>query len=533
LTNFNELGLSEHLLSMLELQGYATPTPIQAKAIPLLLQGRDMIGLAQTGTGKTAAFGLPLIDKLIADGKRPEPKAARALILAPTRELVNQIAVNLKFFVKKTPLKVAIVVGGASINKQMQEVGRGVDILVATPGRLLDLTVRRALTLTATRFLILDEADQMLDLGFIHDLKKIVKMVPQRRQTMLFSATMPKAIADLASDYLTDPVKVEVTPPGMAADKVVQHVHFVTGKDQKTVLLKQMLTANPDGRALVFNRTKHGAEKLMKHLEHCGYSVTSIHGNKSQGQRDRALKSFRDGEVKVLVATDVAARGIDVPGVTHVYNYDLPQVAEAYVHRIGRTARAGREGIAIAFCAPDETKLLSDIERLTGLEITVSGGVRPEGMRRPERAGRNQGQRPAGNGANREPRRNEGDHRPARQSVKSAAPVRSPFAEVREVYDDAPAAAVKARRPEGDRRPQRPAEAVRPENRNRHAVDKRPDARPARPGAMVVSFGADETGAAKPARDARPAGRPPEFKGGKRDGNGGMKRRTQGGNRQG
>jgi len=403
LTNFHELGLAKQIVATLFALGYETPTPIQAQAIPLLLEGRDMIGLAQTGTGKTAAFGLPMIEMLLKEGKRPENRTTRALVLAPTRELVNQIAVNLKNFIRKTPLKINTVVGGASINKQQFQLERGTDILVATPGRLLDLINRRAVSLGQVTHLVLDEADQMLDLGFIHDLRKISKMVPARRQTLLFSATMPKAIADLASDYLTDPVKVEVTPPGKAADKVEQYVHFVTGKNDKTELLKASLEENPDGRAMVFLRTKHGAEKLAKHLEHLEFEVASIHGNKSQGQRERALKAFREGDIRVLVATDVAARGIDIPGVTHVFNYDLPEVPDAYVHRIGRTARAGRDGIAIAFCAPDETGLLRDIERLMGIEIATASGERPEGMNRPSRGGNNRGgnRGRAGNGQSR------------------------------------------------------------------------------------------------------------------------------------
>jgi ATP-dependent RNA helicase RhlE len=378
LTSFETLGLSQYLMNTLSANSFETPTPIQALAIPHLLEGRDLIGLAQTGTGKTFGFGLPIIHRLIKEGARPDPKAARALILAPTRELVNQIAESLKIFTKKSPLKITTVVGGASINKQAQILEKGIDILVATPGRLLDLCNRRALTLTATRYLVLDEADQMLDLGFIHDLKKIVQMVPKRRQTMLFSATMPPAIADLAANYLTDPVEVSVTPPGKTADKVAQSVHFVEGRDHKTVLLKDELRKEKDALSLVFAKTKHGAEKLMKHLAHSGFSTASIHGNKSQGQRDRALKSFRDGEIRILVATDVAARGIDVPGVTHVYNYDLPTVPESYVHRIGRTARAGREGVAIAFCGPEDLKMLYDIEKLIGFPVPVASGERPE-----------------------------------------------------------------------------------------------------------------------------------------------------------
>ncbi|WP_411033025.1 DEAD/DEAH box helicase [Shinella sp. BYT-45] len=377
MTTFHDLGLSKTIVATLSTLGFATATPIQEKAIPLVMEGSDLIGLAQTGTGKTAAFGLPMIEKLLAEARRPDPRNIRALILAPTRELVNQIADNLRDFVKKTPLRVVTVVGGASINKQTEMLSRGTDILVATPGRLLDLVARKAVTLTQARYLVLDEADQMLDLGFIHDLRKISKLVPKNRQTLLFSATMPKLIAELAGEYLVNPKKVEVTPPGKAADKVEQYVHFVPGKDQKTQILKQTLTANPDGLSLVFSRTKHGAEKLMKHLDHVGFKAASIHGNKSQGQRERALKAFRDGEVRVLVATDVAARGIDIPGVTHVYNYDLPEVPDAYVHRIGRTARNGRDGIAIAFCAPDEAHLLRDIEKLMGIKIAVASGEAP------------------------------------------------------------------------------------------------------------------------------------------------------------
>lgn len=438
LTNFSSLGLSEQMVANLTLEGFTVPTPIQAEAIPLVLAGHDLIGLAQTGTGKTAAFGLPMIERMLADGKRADPRNVRALILAPTRELVNQIAANLKVFVKKSPLRIGLVVGGASINKQTQQLERGVEILVATPGRLLDLLNRKAVTLTTARYLVLDEADQMLDLGFIHDLRKISKLVPKNRQTLLFSATMPKAIADLAGDYLTDPKRVEVATAGKAADKIEQFVHFVNGKDGKVTLLKQSLTANPDGRAIVFSRTKHGAEKLMKHLESVGYSAASIHGNKSQGQRERALKAFRDGEIKVLVATDVAARGIDIPGITHVYNYDLPEVAEAYVHRIGRTARAGRDGIAIAFCAPDEARLLRDIEKLMNMTITVASGEAPANISRAPaarnargnggRGSNNEGRNGQGRGENRGGQgRNEGrggeNNRPAR-----VAQAPSPFA---------------------------------------------------------------------------------------------------------
>ncbi|TCR06682.1 DEAD/DEAH box helicase [Neorhizobium sp. BT27B] len=427
MTNFETLGVSKQIVATLSQLGIETPTPIQEKAIPLLLEGRDLIGLAQTGTGKTAAFGLPLIERLLAEDRRPDNRTTRSLILAPTRELVNQIAANLKTFIKGRPLKINLVVGGVSINKQQLQLEKGTDILVATPGRLLDLVSRRAIGLTTVRFLILDEADQMLDLGFVHDLRKIAKIVPKKRQTMLFSATMPKAIADLASEFLTDPVKVEVTPPGKAADKVEQYVHFVAGKGDKTEILRKTLLENPDGRSIVFMRTKHTAEKLMKHFDNIGFSVASIHGNKSQGQRERALKGFRDGEIKTLIATDVAARGIDIPAVSHVYNYDLPEVPDAYVHRIGRTARAGRDGIAIAFCAPDETMLLRDIEKLMGIEIATASGERPETMNRPvrgngnnnnrggNRGGQSQGRGGRGNAGGGEGRNASGEGRPRRE----------------------------------------------------------------------------------------------------------------------
>lgn len=369
---FTALGLSAKVVRPLAVLGISKPTPIQTQAIPLVLAGHDVMGLAQTGTGKTAAFGLPLVDRLLADEQRPETKCARSLILAPTRELVNQIADNLRSYVKKTPVWVSSVVGGQAINPQIKHLAKGTDILVATPGRLLDLVDRKAVRLDAARYLVLDEADQMLDLGFIHALRKIAKLLGTPRQTLLFSATMPKQVADLSKAYLNDPVRVEVTPPGKAADKVEQYVHFVQAK-AKTELLKSMLVERPDDLSLVFARTKHGAEKLMKHLVASGFAAASIHGNKSQGQRDRALRAFKTGEARILVATDVAARGIDIPGVSHVYNYNLPEVPENYVHRIGRTARAGRDGIAIALVSPDERKLLKQIERLMSISIAVGG----------------------------------------------------------------------------------------------------------------------------------------------------------------
>ncbi|MCI5046901.1 MAG: DEAD/DEAH box helicase [Aquisalinus sp.] len=377
--NFADLGLEPSILKAIKQLGFSEPTPIQQEAIPLVLQGCDIMGLAQTGTGKTAAFGLPLVQHLMDNHDKRKPKSVRALILAPTRELVNQIAGNLRDYVRGGHIKVQCVVGGASIGVQVRNLSRGTDILVATPGRLLDLLDRRALTLSDTRFLVLDEADQMLDLGFIHALRKIAALLGTPRQTLLFSATMPKQMAELAKTYLTDPVRVETARPGKAADKVRQVVHFVDQRG-KADLLKSLLARSPDESSLVFARTKHGAEKLMKQLVAAGFAAGSVHGNKSQNQRERAIKAFRNGNIRVLVATDVAARGIDIPGVRYVYNFDLPEVAENYVHRIGRTARAGASGQAIAFCKPEDIHLLRNVEKLMGLEISIASGEVPAEM---------------------------------------------------------------------------------------------------------------------------------------------------------
>ncbi len=401
MTTFESLGLDPKLLAAITAAGYDKPTPIQIEAIPAVLGGRDVMGLAQTGTGKTAAFGLPLIHKLMSSHDKREPKTTRALILAPTRELVSQIADHLRVYIKGTHMKVVTVVGGVSIGRQAENLLRGTDILVATPGRLIDLMDRGAIRLDAATFLVLDEADHMLDMGFIHALRRIAPKLGTPRQTMLFSATMPKQMEEIAGSYLNSPLRVQVSTLGKAADKVTQGVHWAQGKDDKVVLLKDYLNASPDGLALVFSRTKHGAEKLMKHLVSEGYDAVSIHGNKSQGQRDRALKAFRDGVARILVATDVAARGIDIPGVSHVYNFDLPDVPESYVHRIGRTARAGAGGEAIAFVAGDEIALLRQIEKQMKAEIPVLGGRQPVEVAPVKRGGRGSGGGGGGGGGRR------------------------------------------------------------------------------------------------------------------------------------
>lgn len=422
MTTFKDLGLAPKLLDSITTVGYETPTPIQEQAIPLVMEGHDLMGLAQTGTGKTAAFGLPLVHKLMEEGIKPKPKSVRALILAPTRELVNQISENLRQYVKKTPIWVNVVIGGASIGNQARVLSKGTDILVATPGRLLDLAERNAVHLDTVNYLVLDEADQMLDLGFIHSLRKIAKMLGTPRQTLLFSATMPKQVEDLSKAFLNDPVRVQVSPPGKAADKIEQSVHHISARD-KTNLLKDCLIKHDGERTLVFARTKHGAEKLMKHLVECGFKADSIHGNKSQGQRDRAIRSFKKQDIDILVATDVAARGIDIPGVSYVYNFNLPEVPENYVHRIGRTARAGAEGKAVAFCAPDEMRFLKQIEKLMSISISVESGTAPERMPAAKPANNNRSR-----GRNGKPARGSGDRdnkgRDANRGERNAKPRR-------------------------------------------------------------------------------------------------------------
>jgi ATP-dependent RNA helicase RhlE len=418
LFDFDMLGLKPSLSKALKENGFTEPTPIQNQAIPLALEGHDIMGLAQTGTGKTLAFGLPLLEHLLGLHGKPEPKTARALILAPTRELVNQIAESLRVFTQKTPIKVATVVGGQSIGRQISTLAKGVDILVATPGRLIDLMDRRAIRLDTVQHLVLDEADQMLDLGFIHALRKIAPQLGTPRQTMLFSATMPKQMEELSQAYLNNPKKVQVSPPGKAADKITQSVRFMS-KPEKGDALRKILSQDPEALVLVFGRTKHGCEKLMKSLVADGFNAASIHGNKSQGQRDRAIKAFRDGTVKILVATDVAARGIDIPGVSYVINYELPDTPDNYVHRIGRTARAGREGEAIALVSAEEVDLLKDIEKLMKISIPVAYGERPAPVKvdKPSRGG---GRRRGGGGGggggqrNRAPKPANADGKPRR-----------------------------------------------------------------------------------------------------------------------
>ncbi|WP_128892382.1 DEAD/DEAH box helicase [Erythrobacter sp. HKB08] len=371
--SFDQLGLSQPVLQALELKGYDTPTPIQEQAIPLVREGRDLLGIAQTGTGKTAAFMLPSIDNLRESDNRIPFKSCRMLVLAPTRELAGQIAQSAKDYGAMAGLKVQSIVGGTSVGKDRNKLHRGCDILVATPGRLLDLIDQKAFNLGSVEILVLDEADQMLDLGFIHALRRIAQLVPQERQTLLFSATMPKSIRDLAGNYLTNPAQVSVTPAATTAERIEQYLLMVQ-QDEKQALLELVLSGRYEvpgkmDRVLIFARTKHGADRIVKKLSQRGIAANAIHGNKSQPQRQRALAEFKSAKVPVLVATDVAARGIDIPGVSHVINYELPNVPEQYVHRIGRTARAGKDGVAIAFCAEDERAYLKDIRKNTDAEF--------------------------------------------------------------------------------------------------------------------------------------------------------------------
>ena len=394
ITAFADLGLSEPLLKALASANYTTPTPIQAQAIPALLAGRDMLGLAQTGTGKTAAFALPILQQLAAVKTNPAPKSVRALILAPTRELAVQIGDSIKTYGRNLRLRHAVILGGVSQGPQVRALSRGVDILIATPGRLMDLLNQRHVRLDAVTHLVLDEADRMLDMGFIRDVRKIVAALPAKRHSLLFSATMPDEVAKLAHDMLRNPVRVEVTPQKVTVERIAQSVYHVAVAEKRD-LLEKLLRDPALSRVIVFTRTKHRANRVAEQLDKAGIPADAIHGNKSQNARQRALDAFRSGRARVLVATDIAARGIDVPGVTHVINYELPNEPESYVHRIGRTARAGAEGIAISFCDAEDRANLRDIERLTKQRLAVVGAAPANDDYAPRKpANQNRGQRP-------------------------------------------------------------------------------------------------------------------------------------------
>jgi ATP-dependent RNA helicase RhlE len=412
LTSFNDFGLAEPITRALTEEGYSTPTPIQAQAIPLLLQSRDLIGIAQTGTGKTAAFALPILNRLLGNRQRPDRKTCRVLVLSPTRELSGQILTSFRTYGKHMRISSALAIGGVSMGAQVRAMMNGVDVLVATPGRLLDLVQSNAVRLNGVDTFVLDEADRMLDMGFINDIRKIVAKLPKERQTLLFSATMPQDIAELAGQMLKDPAQVAVTPVATTAERIAQRIiHVDRGAKAKT--LTDLLRSEPVNRALIFTRTKHGADKVVRGLQKDGIPAEAIHGNKSQNQRERVLAQFRNGHIKTLVATDIAARGIDVDGVSHVFNFDLPNVPESYVHRIGRTARAGAEGTAISLCSSDEIAFLRDIERLIKMQIPASGNVpaatRPLHRQQQNNQNRNgDGRRPQHHGRGQQQRNGEG-----------------------------------------------------------------------------------------------------------------------------
>jgi len=371
MSNFQSIGLAKPLLRALKSEGYTDPTPIQDHAITPMMERKDLLGIAQTGTGKTAAFALPTLHLLATGGKKALRREPRALILAPTRELAGQITDRIHAYSKELPLRSMVAVGGVSIRPQIQKLNRGVHILVATPGRLLDLMEQGHASLRSVQIFVLDEADRMLDMGFIHDVRKIASQLPDRRQTALFSATMPKNVKGLADKLLTKPVLAEVTPPATTVEKIEQQVLFVP-QNKKIQLLIEMLSDKKIKRALIFARTKYGANRISEKITKTGINADAIHGNKSQNARQKALDKFRTGSIRVLVATDIAARGIDVEDITHVINFDLPNEPENYVHRIGRTARAGRQGIAISFCQANERHYLKSIEKVIRQTVPVS-----------------------------------------------------------------------------------------------------------------------------------------------------------------
>jgi len=379
MTSFSGLNLMAPLMKAVESEGYSTPTPIQLKSIPHLLGGRDLMGLAQTGTGKTAAFTLPMLQRLTESGNPSQRNSPRALILAPTRELAGQIADSIRTYGKHLKLRSGVAYGGVSIRSQINMLSSGLDVLVATPGRLLDLMNQGHCRLGRIEIFVLDEADRMLDMGFIPDVRRIAAKLPAIRQTALFSATMPETVLKLAAGLLTDPIRVEAAPAATTVEKVDQRVFFVP-KDKKSDLLSKLLTNSDIKRVLIFTRTKHGANKVALHLDREGVSSGAIHGNKSQAARQKVLGEFKSGRLRALVATDIAARGIDVNGITHVINFDLPNEPESYVHRIGRTARAGASGVAISFCDSEERAFLRDIEKTIRRSVLVDENHPYHGM---------------------------------------------------------------------------------------------------------------------------------------------------------
>ncbi len=479
---FNDLGLIEPILKALQEEGYTEPTPIQAQAIPHLIKGRDLLGCAQTGTGKTAAFAIPILQELHEKGPQAK-RAIRTLILTPTRELAIQIGESFAAYGRNLQVRHTVIFGGVGQKPQTDALQRGVDIVVATPGRLLDLMGQGYVHLNGLEIFVLDEADRMLDMGFIHDVKKVIAKLPQKRQTLFFSATMPPEIAKLANSILTDPIKVEVAPQSTTAETIDQHLFYVDRTD-KNKLLVHLLQGDTIREALIFTRTKHGANKVAKILTQAGFAAEAIHGNKSQTARQAALKNFKDGKLRALVATDIAARGIDIDGLTHVINFDIPNIPETYVHRIGRTGRAGASGKALSFCDHEEKEFLRDITRLIKRDIPVvsehpfvmTGGPkkaepeireprqprgpgRGQGQRRDERAPRNGQRHPGQDNGRRHGTPGRTDQRPARQGDRPSQPQRAAQEQQRPQRDDrARDQRPREQRPQGERQAPRPAD---------------------------------------------------------------------------
>ncbi len=475
---FNELPLNPTILKNLEDSGYTTPTPIQREAIPHLLEGKDLLGIAQTGTGKTAAFSLPIINYLVKNPKEVKNLAPRVLILSPTRELASQISANIQKYSKGLHIGTTVIFGGVGQAPQVAAIRRGLDIIVATPGRLLDLMDQGLLKIDTIEVFVLDEADRMLDMGFIHDIKKVIAKLPKERHTLLFSATMPDEISRLASNLLKNPVRVEVTPPSTTVERIDQRVIF-TQRVHKYQLLRKLLGEEGVNLTLVFTRTKHGANKIVDYLAHHQIPSAAIHGNKSQSARESALSSFKEGKIKVLIATDIAARGLDINGVSHVINFDLPVEAESYVHRIGRTARAGKEGDAISFCDETERDALSRIQKLIKLRLTTEEFVgEAEGklpLSKPFRDPRRDLQR------QREPRQ---DDRPRQESRDQRPDDRGPRQDDRGPRPDNRGPRPDNRGPrQDDRGPRRDDRGPRQDNRGPRPDNRgpRPDNRGPRP----------------------------------------------------
>ena len=482
MTTFKNLHLNEKILNALEKKGYTNPTPIQLQAIPYVMEGKDILGIAQTGTGKTAAFSLPILHNLAKNPVSVKSGGVRVLILTPTRELASQIADNIELYGKDLGLRCAVIFGGVSERPQITSIKAGVDILIATPGRLLDLTSQGHIRYMQLEVLVLDEADRMLDMGFINDIKKIIQKIPEKRQTIFFSATMPTTITGLANSILKNPAKIEVTPQSTTVERIDQKVLFVE-KTNKPLLLKRILKDETLTSALVFSKTKHGANKVVEFLEKNSVSVAAIHGNKSQGAREKALASFRAGSIKVLVATDIAARGIDIPAISHVINYDVPVDPESYVHRIGRTARAGLKGVAITFCDPSEVKYLREVEKVIKIKIPTDESHPFHGVEAAP-AQRSHAPRP-NNGGSREPRKygfavnkarkisentskREGDDRRASRDSSSRSDDRRPSSRISDRNDD--------RRP-SSRISDRGDDRRAPSRDNRGNYDRRPAGR--------------------------------------------------------